>query len=114
MARAEVATGPLASCVAKTWRSGLLPAGVAVTRRRVADETGAPRDSARGASDGDVAVHRANANETATTADGYAVAKTQDTADNLAVYFNEPNHSFIIHAIWWNDAPFAQVSEVGQ
>lgn len=51
---------------------------------------------------------------TATPADGYAVQKSQDTADNLAVYFNETNHSFIIHAVWWTDKPFAEVSEVGQ
>ena len=51
---------------------------------------------------------------TATPADGFAVEKVQDTKDNLAVYFNETNHSFIIHATWFNDKPFAQVSEVGQ
>jgi hypothetical protein len=51
---------------------------------------------------------------TATPADGYAVQKTQSRPDDLAVYFNEANHSFIIHATWWNDAPFAQLSEVGQ
>jgi hypothetical protein len=51
---------------------------------------------------------------TATPADGYAVQKVQDTADNLAVYFNETGHSFIIHATWFNDRPFAEVSEVGR
>jgi hypothetical protein len=51
---------------------------------------------------------------TATPADGYAVQKFQDSADNLAVYFNETNHSFIIHATWWDDKPFAEVSEIGQ
>jgi hypothetical protein len=51
---------------------------------------------------------------TATPADGYAVEKVQDTKDNLAVYFNETNHSFIIHATWFNDKPFVEVSEVGQ
>jgi hypothetical protein len=51
---------------------------------------------------------------TATPADGYAVQKTQDSPDNMAVYFNETNHSFIIHATWWDDRPFAEVSEIGQ
>ena len=50
---------------------------------------------------------------TATPADGYAVATVQDKPDNLAVYFNEPNHSFVIHAVWFNDHPFAEVSETG-
>ncbi len=51
---------------------------------------------------------------TATPADGYAVQKVQDSADNMAVYFNETGHSFIIHATWWDDRPFSQVSEIGQ
>ena len=51
---------------------------------------------------------------TATPADGWQVQKVQDTEDNLAVYFNEPNHSFIIHATWFNDRPFAEVSEIGE
>jgi hypothetical protein len=51
---------------------------------------------------------------TATPADGYAVQKTQDSPGNMAVYFNETNHSFIIHATWWDDKPFAEVSEIGQ
>ena len=51
---------------------------------------------------------------TATPADGFAVEKVQNTQDNLAVYFNETNHSFIIHVTWFNDKPFAEVSEVGQ
>ncbi|NMO53854.1 DNA mismatch repair protein MutL [Actinoplanes sp. TBRC 11911] len=50
---------------------------------------------------------------TATPADGYAVQKVQDSPGNLAVYFNQTNHSFIIHATWWDDRPLAQVSEVG-
>ncbi|RIV39507.1 DNA mismatch repair protein MutL [Micromonospora radicis] len=50
---------------------------------------------------------------TATPADGYAVQRVQNSPDNMAVYFNEPHHSFIIHAIWWDDRPFVQVSEVG-
>lgn len=51
---------------------------------------------------------------TATPADGYAVQKVQNTPDNMAVYFNETAHSFIIHATWWDDRPFAQVSEIGK
>jgi len=51
---------------------------------------------------------------TATPADGYSVATVQNTKDNLAVYFNEVNHSFIVHVVWRDDKPFAQVSEVGQ
>ncbi|GIM95130.1 hypothetical protein Ato02nite_069230 [Paractinoplanes toevensis] len=51
---------------------------------------------------------------TATPAEGYAVQKVQDSPDNMAVYFNETNHSFIIHATWWDDRPFAEVSEIGQ
>jgi hypothetical protein len=50
---------------------------------------------------------------TATPADGYAVQKVQDSPGNMAVYFNETAHSFIIHATWWDDHPFAEVSEVG-
>ena len=51
---------------------------------------------------------------TATPADGFAVEKVQNTKDNLAVYFNETNHSFIIHAVWSGDKPFVEVSEIGQ
>jgi glucose/arabinose dehydrogenase len=51
---------------------------------------------------------------TATPADGWAVQKVQDSPDNLAVYFNETGHSFIIHVTWWDDKPFAEVSEIGQ
>jgi hypothetical protein len=50
---------------------------------------------------------------TATPSDGYAVSTVQNSPDNLAVYFNEVNHSFIIHAVWWDDRPFAEVSEIG-
>ncbi|BCY15429.1 DNA mismatch repair protein MutL [Actinoplanes sp. L3-i22] len=50
---------------------------------------------------------------TATPADGYAVEKTQSSPTDMAVYFNETNHSFIIRAIWWNDAPFSEVNEIG-
>ncbi|MCU7722278.1 DNA mismatch repair protein MutL [Actinoplanes sp. KI2] len=51
---------------------------------------------------------------TATPADGFAVEKVQNSKDNMAVYFNETNHSFIIHVTWFTDKPFAEVSEVGQ
>lgn len=50
---------------------------------------------------------------TATPADGFAVATVQNTPDNLAVYFNETNHSFIVHVVWQAGKPFAQVNEVG-
>ncbi|UQU65131.1 DNA mismatch repair protein MutL [Couchioplanes caeruleus] len=50
---------------------------------------------------------------TATPADGFSVATVQNTADNLAVYFNEVNHSFIVHVVWQAGKPFAEVSEVG-
>lgn len=51
---------------------------------------------------------------TATPADGYAVQKVQDSPNNMAVYFNKTGKSFIIHATWWDDKPFAEVSQVGQ
>jgi hypothetical protein len=51
---------------------------------------------------------------TATPADGYAVQKVQDSPDNMAVYFNKTGKSFIIHVTWWDDKPFAEVSQVGQ
>ena len=51
---------------------------------------------------------------TATPADGFSVATVQNTEHNLAVYLNEVNHSLIVHVVWQNDEPFAQVSEVGQ
>ena len=51
---------------------------------------------------------------TATPADGYAVEKVQNSKDNMAVYFNETNHSFIIHATWFTDKPFVEVSEIGK
>ena len=50
---------------------------------------------------------------TATPSDGYSVATVQNSPDNLAVYFNEVNHSFIIHAVWHVDRPFVEVTEVG-
>jgi hypothetical protein len=49
---------------------------------------------------------------TATPADGFRVEK-QGSDVNLAVYFIGPEKSFIVHAQWWNDAPFVEVSEVG-
>jgi hypothetical protein len=51
---------------------------------------------------------------TATPADGYAVQKTQDSPGNLAVYFTGPEHSFVIHAVWYTDRPFTEVSEIGR
>jgi hypothetical protein len=51
---------------------------------------------------------------TATPSDGYSVATVQDSPDNLAVYFNEVNHSFVIHALWNVNKPFVEVSEIGQ
>jgi hypothetical protein len=50
---------------------------------------------------------------TATPSNGYSVATVQNSPDNLAVYFNEVNHSFIIHAVWNVDRPFVEVSEIG-
>ncbi|MEU4618351.1 DNA mismatch repair protein MutL [Actinoplanes sp. NPDC023801] len=49
---------------------------------------------------------------TATPADGYRVEK-QGSDVNLAVYFHRTGKSFIIHAQWFNNAPFVEVSEVG-
>jgi hypothetical protein len=50
---------------------------------------------------------------TATPADGYTVQKNGGDT-NLAIYFNEPGHSFIIHAQWFNGSPFVEVSEIGE
>lgn len=50
---------------------------------------------------------------TATPTGGFSVATVQNTPDNLAVYFNETNHSFIVHVVWQAGKPFAQVNEVG-
>jgi hypothetical protein len=50
---------------------------------------------------------------TATPNEGFSVATVQNEPDNLAVYFNEVNHSFIIHAVWRVDRPFVEVSEIG-
>jgi hypothetical protein len=51
---------------------------------------------------------------TATPSDGYSVATVQNTPDNVAIYFNEVNHSFVIHAVWNVDRPFVEVSEIGK
>ncbi|WP_018587115.1 hypothetical protein [Salinispora arenicola] len=50
---------------------------------------------------------------TATPSLGFSTKTVQNTPDNLAVYFLEPHHHFIIHVVWRDDAPFAQVSEIG-
>jgi hypothetical protein len=50
----------------------------------------------------------------ATPNPGYSVDTVQNEPGNLAVQFTEANHYFIIHALWHNDAPFAEVSEVGK
>ena len=50
---------------------------------------------------------------TATPSNGFEVATVQNSPDNLAVYFNEANHSFIVHVVWNVDRPFAQVDEIG-
>jgi hypothetical protein len=51
---------------------------------------------------------------TATPSDGYSVATVQNSPDNVAVYFNEVNHSFVIHAVWHVDRPFVEVTEIGE
>ena len=50
---------------------------------------------------------------TATPNPGYRVETTQNEPGNLAVQFIEANHFFVIHAVWHNNGPFAEVSEVG-
>jgi hypothetical protein len=50
---------------------------------------------------------------TATPSPGYTVTTTQNEPGNLAVQFTRQNHYFVIHALWHNNGPFAQVSEVG-
>jgi hypothetical protein len=50
---------------------------------------------------------------TATPSAGYTVTTTQTEPGNLAVQFTEQDHYFVLHALWHNNAPFAQVSEVG-
>jgi cytoskeletal protein RodZ len=49
---------------------------------------------------------------TATPNPGYAVDTVQNEPGNLAIQFTEPNHYFVIHAVW-QGKPVAQVSEVG-
>jgi hypothetical protein len=51
---------------------------------------------------------------TATPSDGFSVATVQNSPDNVAVYFNEVNHSFVIHAVWNVNRPFVEVSEIGK
>jgi hypothetical protein len=48
----------------------------------------------------------------ATPNPGYTVDTVQNEPGNLAVQFTEPNHYFVIHAVW-QGKPVAQVSEVG-
>jgi hypothetical protein len=43
----------------------------------------------------------------------YTVQTTQNAPDRLVVEFLRSGTSDIVDAIWWNDAPFAQVSHVG-
>jgi hypothetical protein len=50
---------------------------------------------------------------TATPSPGYTVQTVQNEPGNLAVQFTEPDHYYVIHALWHNNGPFAQVSEVG-
>jgi hypothetical protein len=50
---------------------------------------------------------------TATPSPGYRVETTQNEPGNLAVQFTEPGRYFVIHALWHNNGPFAQVSESG-
>ncbi|RZU48674.1 hypothetical protein EV385_0392 [Krasilnikovia cinnamomea] len=50
---------------------------------------------------------------TATPAAGYSVEKVQQTPDNLAVFFIEQGHHFVIHAVVRDGQPFAEVSEIG-
>lgn len=50
---------------------------------------------------------------TATPDPGFTVDTVQNEPANLAVQFTEPNHYCVIHAVWHNNGPFAEVSEVG-
>jgi len=50
---------------------------------------------------------------TATPNPGYRVETTQNEPGNLAVQFLQQNHFFVIHAVWHNNGPFAEVSEIG-
>ncbi|MEV6631738.1 DNA mismatch repair protein MutL [Actinoplanes sp. NPDC051470] len=49
----------------------------------------------------------------ATPNNGFEVAVVQNRPEDLAVYFNETNHSFIIHAVWNVDRPNVQIDEIG-
>ncbi|MDQ7909477.1 DNA mismatch repair protein MutL [Phytohabitans sp. ZYX-F-186] len=49
---------------------------------------------------------------TATPNPGFTVDTVQNEPGNLAIQFTEPNHYFVIHAVW-QGKPVAQVSEVG-
>jgi hypothetical protein len=49
----------------------------------------------------------------ATPAAGFAVDTTQNDPTNLVVVFHTATHSFTINALWWENRPYAQVSEVG-
>ncbi|WP_173053126.1 DNA mismatch repair protein MutL [Phytohabitans houttuyneae] len=50
---------------------------------------------------------------TATPNPGFTADTVQNEPGNLAVQFTEPNHYFVIHAVW-QGKPVAQVSEVGE
>ena len=49
----------------------------------------------------------------ATPAAGYAVDTTQTDPANLVVVFHTATHSYTVNALWWENRPYAQVSEVG-
>ncbi|MFG1603208.1 DNA mismatch repair protein MutL [Actinoplanes sp. NPDC049265] len=49
----------------------------------------------------------------ATPNNGFEVAVVQDRPEDLAVYFNETNHSFIVHAVWNVDRPNVRIDEIG-
>jgi hypothetical protein len=48
---------------------------------------------------------------TATPAQGWGASSFQNKPEDLAVFFTKPGRGFTIHAIWWENQPFAQVSE---
>lgn len=49
----------------------------------------------------------------ATPAAGFQVDTTQSQPDDLAVVFHTANHSFTVNVLWYLNAPYAQVTEVG-
>ena len=49
----------------------------------------------------------------ATPSTGYTVTTTQDGDVRLVIQFTASQTSDIVDAIWWNDAPYAQVSHIG-